>query len=90
MRTFYLPYFMAIRILHQSLVLSFVRCFATRVVPRHVLAFGSINPTSLPLGEQFQSLCREHHLSVSFICHTFLRVSGCTLRVTTPRIEIVT
>lgn len=40
--------------------------------------------TSSPLDEQFQSLSRESHLSVSYICHTFFRVSGYTSRETTP------
>jgi len=45
--------------------------------------------TSLSLGEQFQSLFRENHLSVSSICHAFLRVSGYTSWVTVARFEVV-
>ena len=40
--------------------------------------------TSSPVDEPFQSLSRENHLSVSYICHTFFRVSGYTSREMIP------
>jgi len=70
---------------------AFLLCAITRSSRRASARFGIrvVYATSLPLDEQFQSLSRENHLSVSSICCTFLRVSGYTSRVTAPRSETV-
>lgn len=65
-------------------------CFTLRAIfrssRRAPARFGIrvVYATSLPPDEQFQSLFRENHLSVSSICHTFLRVSGYTSQVIVP------